>query len=105
MKEIIKNLLKQNHLIEPALIKIISNEALSSIPFTELIIKLNPPKLISKNFLLTNIPKIINEMNELGLDKEILIKANNYLLTFIEQKVELKVQEKRLKEILLSLIL
>ena len=95
MKEVIKNLLKQNHLVEPELIKIISNEALSSIPFTELIIKLNPPKLISKKFLLTNIFKIINEMNELNLDKEILIKANNYLLTFIDQKAELKIQEKQ----------
>ena len=102
MKEVIKNLLKQGHLIEPNLIDIFSHETLSRIPFTNLIIDLGPPRLISKKFFLTNIPRIIEKVNALDIDKETLMKVNNYLMTFLEKKPELKIEEREEKEELIN---
>ena len=64
MEKVIKTLLKQGYLIEPNLIPLLSHESLSSIPIIDIVLNLNPPKLISKTFFLTNIPNLIKKIND-----------------------------------------
>ncbi len=103
-ENVIKNLLKEGYLVEPGLTEILSNEDLSSVPIVNFILKLNPPKLISKNFFLISIPKIINEISGSDFDEESLLKANNYLLTFIEKdpKIQIKKEEREKLEAKIS---
>ena len=93
MREIIKELLEKGHLVEPALTRILTNEALSDVPLVEALLKLNPPKFISKNFFLNNIQNITKEIADLQADKNIVIKANSHLMSLIEVP-KLEVQEK-----------
>jgi len=94
--EIVKDLLKKGFLVDPGFTQIISNENFSSIPLVDIILRLNPPKMISKDFFLNNIPKIINELDSLNLNEDTFSKTSNYLLTFIEKepKLEIKKEER-----------
>ncbi|UZE93746.1 MAG: metallophosphoesterase [Candidatus Pacearchaeota archaeon] len=92
----IKNLMKRGYLVEPTLTEILSNKSLSSVPLINLIMNLEPPKLISRDFFLINVPKIIGQINNLNIDKKLMFEASSYLMTFIEKepKLEIKKEEK-----------
>ena len=95
MVEVIKELLKRGHLVEPSLTKVLNNDALDGAPITEALLKLSPPKFISKNFFLSKIQNISKEISELTENEAIVMKANNYLISLIgEAKIEVKKEVK-----------
>ncbi len=98
-QEIVKELLNKGYLIEPELVNIFNNKALDlEKEFVEIILKLKPPKLISKNFFLLNIIKVISLLNKDNeLSKETKEKAVDYFSSFIEKK-ETQDKEKKGEE-------
>jgi len=82
MNELVHALLKQGYLIEQSAIDFLSNENLSEINMQQNILLLNPPKFITKQFILENILKIIANFKNQQIKQE----AINYLYSFIESK-------------------
>ena len=95
MEDVAKQLLKQGYLIDSSLIKIINKEKIPEIQFTKILLTLNPPKLISKQFFLTNLPRVINQLtgietetDKTETDKTAILNLKRYFLSLIEKKPE-----------------
>lgn len=62
MKEIIRSLMLQGHLAEPGAAELIKEASIKDENFYSILLSLNPPKYITKQFILQNISEILNKI-------------------------------------------
>lgn len=93
MRQLVLTLLKQGYLIEQNAIDILSNEALSGIDLSKIILSANPPKFITKKFILDNLQMILNNFKEDSLNET----ARAYLSSFLEVKQITEEQKEKIK--------
>lgn len=93
MKDDVKLLFSKGFLVEPLLASSLSNEPFEEISVTDILLSLNPPKLITKNFLDSNINEIIKKLEEKELNKEILEKIKTSFADMIIIKKEIEAPE------------
>lgn len=97
MNSVLKELLKEGYLIEPAAADII-NKHLSKIPLSRLLAQLNAPKFLSQKFFLANAIKLKQLLINSNTDKDVATEAISALVELEGPKEEQKEEEKEEEE-------
>lgn len=111
MVEVIKEFMQKGYLLDRELAKIVDNENLEGIfnEFSKILVSFQPGKIISQDFFFLKLPDLLNQLETkksltIGENKELFIKAIDYLSKFIKkpettpEKEETKPEKEREKE-------